>query len=515
MESGQQLRILWAARWTLLLFALVTAVAAYLISDSRTDQYEAEALVQILPRQQETGVSLSTDQLLQVTNFYAQLAQTRRVYDAARNEAGFRRSFRDEIEVEAQPDLLVLAIRARSPVPRVAGRWAGSYARALVNEVSSLEAGERQRTLRGAQARATAIRDRIRAVAPDSGEAAALTAELESLQDRINEEELTPPDRMRVIQSALVPSEAASPKPLRDALLAFLFALVVGATLVLARSLVVDRYSSVEEAALDVRLPILAELPRARAHSQEAVEAFRKLRAHLEFSLGSVRGTADVPVASRARRDPPNVILVTSPETGAGKSYVSSNLARALAADGHRVAVIDGDLRRPTLHGALGVPRESGLGDLLHSSRAEDWTLHMRPVELTIGAHQRGGSLELLTAGQVQGETAENLSSETLERLIDALAESYDFVIVDSPPVLAIVDAVVLCRYADAVLLVVDAHRSRRRNVRRGVQTLRAVEAPLLGLVFNRTRISALEYGYYGDLPREPERRPERAEKAG
>jgi capsular exopolysaccharide synthesis family protein len=382
--------------------------------------------------------------------------------------------------------------------------------------VADLEAIERERTLRGARARAADIRERLAGVTPDSAEALALSAELEALQSRLNEEELTAPDRIRVIQSAVPPSDPASPEPLRDALLALLLALVVGGTLVVLRALLVDRFGTVEEAAVDVHLPVLAELPRARPHSQQAVEAFRKLRAQVEFSLGATRAGANS--RGRAvvgRRNPPRVVLVTSPESGAGKSYVTSNLARALAADGRRVAAVDGDLRRPALHSALDVPPESGLGDLLHSGRVDEWSLHTKTGDAPAVAHQHGGSLDVLTAGAVRGETAEALSSETLRQLTDDLAESYDFVLFDSPPVLAIVDAVVLSRYADAVLLVVDANRSRRRNIRRAVQTLRAVEAPLLGLVYNRSKISTFEYGYYGGLASQPpERQPERAEKA-
>jgi Mrp family chromosome partitioning ATPase len=92
-----------------------------------------------------------------------------------------------------------------------------------------------------------------------------------------------------------------------------------------------------------------------------------------------------------------------------------------------------------------------------------------------------------------------------MRQVIERLREGYDAVVLDSPPVLAIVDAVVLSRYADGVLVVIDGRRSRRRTVRRAVQTLRAVEAPILGIVFNRARVHDSEYGYYGATP-EPDR---------
>jgi Mrp family chromosome partitioning ATPase len=93
--------------------------------------------------------------------------------------------------------------------------------------------------------------------------------------------------------------------------------------------------------------------------------------------------------------------------------------------------------------------------------------------------------------------------------VMSELSHDNDVVLVDSPPVLAIVDAVVLTRYADGVVLVVDARRSRRRNIRRSVETLRAVQAPILGLVFNRSKVSASEYGYYGAMPDRVRQEPE------
>lgn len=517
LDSNQQLRSLWASRWLLLAFAAAAAVAAYLVSDSSEKVYRAEALAQIVPQQQSSGLALSSDQLLQVTNFYAELAKTRPVLDSARTEAAIEGGV-DEVEVQAEPDLLVLSLAASSSRPDEAAAYANGYARAFSAEVDELQATERERRLAEPQRRAEQIRVELRALPAGSNEALALTTELESLRDRLNEESLSSADRVRVIQSAVAPSEAVSPKPVRNAILAFLLALVLAVAFLLGRRTIVDRYASVEEAALDVRLPALAELPRSRADRPAAIEAARKLRAQVKFSLENGRAdpAANGVEAARPRRQPANVILVTSPESGAGKSYVTAALARALAADGQHVVAVDADLRRPTLHEALEVPRESGLGEVLHRGEPDRWALHLKTATLPTTARRRGGVLNVLTAGRPEGDTAEALSSEDMGQLVEALHADYEYVVIDSPPVLAIVDAVVLSRYVDAVLLTVDASRSRRRNVRRAVQTLRAVEAPLLGIVFNRSKISHSEYGYYGQqAPQGHEAPPERAEHPG
>jgi succinoglycan biosynthesis transport protein ExoP len=511
MESNQQLRGLWASRWWLGLFVVVATAATYLVSNAQTPTYRAEALAQILPRQQASGLSLTTDQLLQVTNFYAELATTRRVVHAAERELGAGREL-SELDAEAEPDLLVLSLTATDEEPGEASASANAYARAFENEVAELQAAERERTLREPRERAEAIRQRLLAISPGSPEAITLTSELQPLQDRLNEEALTPSDRVRIIQAALPPDDPNSPKPVRNALLAFLLSLIVGATAIVLRNLLVDRYSSVEEAAFDLRLPALAELPRARPHQREAIEAFRKLRAQVEFAMASGRRDG---AGAGSPDTQPKVILVTGPETGSGKSYVCSNLARALAADGRQVIAVDGDLRRPTLHEALGVSADEGLDELLRTGATDAWSLRVKPAELAPASRDRGGSLDVLTAGQPEGDTAEVLGTDEMAHIFEQLRTHYDFVVVDSPPVLAIVDAVVLARYSDAVLVVVDAVRSRRRNVRRSVQTLRAVEAPLLGLIFNRSKITLAEYGYYDPRVSGLERPPKRAERTG
>jgi capsular exopolysaccharide synthesis family protein len=502
VDSKQQLRILLAASWVLALFALAAGVAAYFSSKTRTPVYSTTALTQILPSSQANGVTLTTDQLLQVTNFYAEVAKTTSIIDAAKAESKFPDA--GSVSVFAQADLLVLQFVGKSDVPKRAAAYANAYAKAFVRSVTAQQEAERTATLGPSQKRVEEIRRRLGAIDGTSGEALSLQSELQSLQARITEELITPPDRARVIQPALAPRNPESPKPLRDGLLAFLVALIAGSAFVLARNAVTDRFGSMEEAALELRLPILGELPKSKSDGLEAVEAFRKLRAQAEFSLSAAGNQAhegSTGARPRQAREHRKVLLVTSPESGAGKSYVTANLARALAADGRQVLALDGDLRRPTLHEQLFVNIEPGVGEALHAGRRDDWELDIQAAPVSQSVTQRGGSLDVLAAGRLAADTAERLSSEPMAQIFESVHEMYDFVVVDSPPVLAIVDAVVLSRYADAVVLVIDPSRSRRRDVRRAVETLRAIDAPILGLVANRTKISSSEYGYYGRLP--------------
>jgi capsular exopolysaccharide synthesis family protein len=510
MDSKQQLRLLWSSRWWLAAFAIIAALAAYFTSSSRTDVYRASALAQVIPAQQADGPSLGTDQLLQATNFYAELAQTTRILDAARREGRFRETLEGRVDVTPEPDLLVLEFSGESPRPGLAAAYANAYAQAFAAEVANLEEAERRRLLAGPQRRVNQLLEDLQGLSPTSAEAAAIDAELQALQARLADVALTPTDNVRIIQPAILPREPVSPKPVRDAILALLVALVLGASVALLRQATTDRYASVEEAALDLRLPVLGELPKSPPGDSKALEAFRKLRAQVEFTLAGPPGR-DAPDPRRPATGDGrnNVLLITSPEAASGKTYVTSNLSRALAADGRRVMAVDGDLRRPTLHDALGLEQEPGLGELLTSGRADDLDLSVHAVALPDAVRRRGGLLEAVPAGRLADDTAERLSSSTMTRVMSELSHDNDVVLVDSPPVLAIVDAVVLTRYADGVVLVVDARRSRRRNIRRSVETLRAVQAPILGLVFNRSKVSASEYGYYGAMPDRVRQEPE------
>jgi succinoglycan biosynthesis transport protein ExoP len=409
------------------------------------------------------------------------------VITAAQRAGRVNHDLSKSVSVSARPDLLVLQFDGRAATPTVAATYANLYARAFITTVDQQQRAERDRALSEPQKRAAQIRTSLANLAPASAEAQALNAELQTLQASITQESISATDEARVIEPALAPSSAASPRPLRNGLIAAIIAFILGASVVLLRGLLADRFESVEEAAMTLALPVLGELPKARPNQQEALEAFRKLRAQVEFSFGD---------DATDGAGPQRVLLVTSPESGAGKSYVSANLARALASDGRRVVAVDGDLRRPTLNQTLGLQGEPGLSEILMGPLHPRWAEAITAAELPPAARDRGGALSLLPAGSPAQDTAERLSSESLEQVFSELRHDFDYTVVDSPPVLAIVDAVLLSRRVDAVLLVVDA-RARRRDVRRAVQTLRAVDAPLIGLVYNRSRSSSANYGYY------------------
>jgi capsular exopolysaccharide synthesis family protein len=193
-----------------------------------------------------------------------------------------------------------------------------------------------------------------------------------------------------------------------------------------------------------------------------AAEAYRALRTSIAFSRP---GT------------PPRVLVVTSPTPGDGKSTSSANLALALAQQGHRCVLVDADLRRGALHDVLGAVREPGLSNLL-----------LARVELADAAQRLdvgGVELDLIATGVLPPNPAELLGSESMRGLLGQLADLYEYVVVDGPPLNLVTDSALLGAMADGVILVARAGATDREALEFAAERLRAVRAPLLGTVLN------------------------------
>jgi capsular exopolysaccharide synthesis family protein len=492
MERAQQLRILWNYKWWLLAFAITAALVTYLVSNSRDSVYSASALAQIVSSRQAAGEQLSEDELLSLTNVYVELAQTDTVSRIAHRDPSVRGQadeFDASVSVEPQQRVGVLSFKAETGDPEEAANWANAYADAFVEYTDRLQADQRARSLDRIQTRIDEIQTELdeRGVGANDPSVAGLTAELEALQSSAAAETAAPGDTVRVIEQAVPDSNPVSPKPVRDALLAFLGALIIGAIAAYVREALVDRFSSPEEASADLGVAILGEIPKASA-DVPVLEAFRRLRTAVVVALESASGGVTP--------DHGRTVLVTGAEPGSGKSFVSSNLARALAAEGWKVMAIDGDLRRPTLHDQFEVPREPGLGDLLTGGGLEQYPERVA-FQVSSSATEPGGRGELraLTSGPYIEDSVERFSSQRMADIVERLKELNDFVIIDSPPALAVVDPVVLARYSDGVVIVIDSRKTKRRDARRAVQTMRAIGTPVLGMVYNRSE--APVGGYY------------------
>ena len=201
-------------------------------------------------------------------------------------------------------------------------------------------------------------------------------------------------------------------------------------------------------------------------------EAFRSLRTSLVFTAG----------AGESR-----VIAVTSSQPLEGKTTTACNLATALALGGSRVLLIDADMRRPGLHQIMGVENTVGLSHLLAGqSRVRE------AVQRTAEPN-----LFVMTAGRTPPNPSELLASERMKSFIANLGQGpFEWIVLDTPPVLAVTDAVILAGAVSAVVFVVGSEMTRRVHAERALSTLRAGKPRSIGVVLNRVDFDRNKYYY-------------------
>jgi capsular exopolysaccharide synthesis family protein len=204
-------------------------------------------------------------------------------------------------------------------------------------------------------------------------------------------------------------------------------------------------------------------------------ESYRSLRTNISYA------SADKVIKS---------LLVSSPQSGEGKSTTTANLAIAFAQLRKRTLLIDADLRKPVQHNVFGVPRGPGLSEYL-IGEVEDMNsiIHSTKVE----------NLFLITAGGLPPNPSELLGSNRMGVLVDQLENEWDMVLFDSPPIVAVTDASMVSSEIDAIALVVKAGQTDRAAVDRALDTIKNVKAPLIGAILNGANPETLtgKYSYY------------------
>lgn len=307
---------------------------------------------------------------------------------------------------------------------------------------------------------------------------------------------------IRVVDPALAPGGPSRPQKARNILLAFLIGLVGGVGLALFREYLDNTVKSPDDIEALTGLPSLAvvpAMPGLNAHqgrlSRKAGEGGSPGRIEL---LSYAQPKSQISEAFRALRTslllsqaehPPQVILVTSALPREGKTTAAVNLAVTLAQLGDRTLLMDSDLRKPGIRRALNLTlgKDVGLSSYLAGVSSLD--------EATI-QHPTITNLSALTTGPVPPSPADLLSSHRMREAIAELRRRFKFIVIDSPPVMAATDAVILSALTDGVLLVVRSGETPKEAFTRTRDLLAAVKCRLLGVVLNAVDSSAPDYYY-------------------
>jgi capsular exopolysaccharide synthesis family protein len=291
---------------------------------------------------------------------------------------------------------------------------------------------------------------------------------------------------VRIVEKAELPRGPFSPDRIRNYQLALLigFGLGIGLSILLER--LDDTVKTPDDVKVDLGLPFLGMVPEVEVRSgagsvqklmsdnpqSSVAEAYRLLRTNLLFSSANGSGM---------------VVVVSSANPGEGKTTTVANLAASLAQNGAKVLAIDADLRRPTLHQHFAIHKTPGLSDLIVGKCQAS-----EAVQVT-----RFKGLHILPCGYVPPNPAELLGSTNMRSVLAALKTHYDWVIIDTPPILAMADTAVVSPFTDGLVLVASAESTGRPSIQRSIDQIRTIGGKLLGVVLNKVNLQRNSY-YYG-----------------
>lgn len=299
------------------------------------------------------------------------------------------------------------------------------------------------------------------------------------------------PVQISTTEEAAVPEVPVSPNTTRNLALGLALGLMTGVGLAVLRTALDTRVTSVRDIHQLTDVPVLGGIvhdPKTPKHPlithtnprSVAAEEFRALRTNLQF----------VNVDGAAR-----TFVVTSSVPNEGKTTVATNLAISLAQSGASVALVDADMRKPSVARVMGVDGEVGLSSLL---------VGMVELEDVLHRWGKGGEFFVLPAGRIPPNPSELLGSEEMERVLALLNEHFDYVILDTPPVLAVTDAAVLSRITGGTIVVTGVGLARKNEVAAALETIGGIANRLSGIVVNRVPgkgPDAYHYGRYEYAP--------------
>jgi len=290
---------------------------------------------------------------------------------------------------------------------------------------------------------------------------------------------------LETVEPAVTPS---SPQKAKTAGLALCLGLFGGVGLALVREWKDQRLRSTQEISALLGLPVLGAVPSmGRAKQMPSVRG-QKVRTNPDSHEAEAFRTIRTAVFFGAPKEETKTILVTSPAPGEGKSTLVANLGIAMAQAGQKVLVVDADFRRPLQHKVFNLNRKAkGLSLVLAGE------MHLADaIERT-----DTGNLDVLTCGPDVSNPAEMLNSKRFKRIMERLAGAYDRVLIDSPPVLAVTDALILAALCDVTVIVLRAQVSTRKISMQAREALAGVDAKVLGVVVNDVPHGGGRYGYY------------------
>ncbi len=481
--------------WVIALVALILGVGGYVISSQQTREYTAKSSLLFFTSQLDQELVgkpaiTTTDPSRQAATNQA-LVELPTVAKMTATQLGIpvSRVLRD-ISFGSDTTSDVLPFTATDTSPTMAAQIANSYGQQYIAfrkaaAISQLSTAE------------DLVNAKLAAI-PLNQQNGPVAAQLHTEKNTLDLLKSAQTGDAQVVQSASVPSSPSSPTPAKDGVLLLIVGLFVGLVVVAAIERRDRRIKSPEEIETLYGAPIVGMVPESASlksgrPTPRDEEAFLMLRAQLRYF--------DVDRTIKS-------VMITSADVGEGKTLVSFNLARAAAGtDDRRILLIEADMRRPRMSRLIGREPVAGLAELLsHSQDVESGLreLVLRPDQAA--DVDRPVGLDVLLAGSIPPNPIELLESERMLELLEYAHTIYDTVIIDTPPIGVVSDAIPLLHQVDGLLAVARLGTSRRDHAHQLAKRLRGLNANLLGVVINSYHRESAGYYYYYEDDRGPAR---------
>jgi capsular exopolysaccharide synthesis family protein len=470
------LRVLRRRKLIILTALIAVPLAAFLYSSSQTKEYTASATL-LFESEEETGLN----EAARFTATIEGLAQLPAVAAEAAKSLHVDPTALGGVEVgSGNENANLTTISATSESPEQAAEIANAYARATVSF-------QRRSSQAKVKAKISVLEKRIESVTaaePNSPKIALLQEQLETLEV----EEALQTGEISLVQEASPPTSASRPRTKRNVILGLLLGVVLGLGLAALVERLDRRVRGVNELAELFRLPIIGRIPKNKAFRDAPVismlqapeaEAFRSLRANLRY-LKLINNDL-------------HSLLIASPQPNDGKSTVARGLAGAMAETGDDVLLIEGDLRKESSFRTDPSYRGLGLSSVLAGTPLDEALIQV-PVGRGRGATP---ILNVLPAGPIVPNPAALLESERMREVFDELLERFEMVIVDSPAIGVVSDAMALVTLTSGSIAIGALGRTTREGAYGFVEQLELTGNRPLGLVVTMAEESRNKYAYY------------------
>jgi capsular polysaccharide biosynthesis protein/MinD-like ATPase involved in chromosome partitioning or flagellar assembly len=461
-DLREVLHVLRRRKWLLMALIAGLPALAYLLSASAQKVYTATAIVQVQGTAVDTslfvpGADTADAGLIAAAS---RLVKTQEVAAAAAERLDpppfrGRTGLIDAVSATSETETGFVTIAAESQKADRAADIANAFAAAVVEVRSRQARAQVSETIRGIALQRSALSE-----ADDIGrrELSAELQRLRALRAAQNRNAV-------IVEPAVAPDEPASPKPLRNAAMAFILAVLMGVALVFLIERLDPRIRRPEQLRRLAPLPVLGSIPRVHGAKRVVAlrdsDAFQSLRASLSYF--------DVHEGARS-------VVVASPGAGEGRTTVAINLAISLARSGRDVVLIDADLRHPTVAARLGLRQDV---PTLGGVRAPGWLLIEALTEIGID----NGRLRVLPGESSMTKPTETIDPEQMRATVRTAEAICDVVIIDSTALLPVSDIVSILRDVSGVILLVRMNRTSRDAVARALEIVELAGGTVLGFV--------------------------------